>query len=299
MLGSDGRPGDGIAGLDVSRRARLAWKTGTSYGFRDAWAIGVTPSLVVGVWIGRPDGTPMPGQYGAITALPLLVALVDALPRGTGDSAWPPPPASVVRVPVCWPLGIAADAHEDPALCHRRLTAWTLAGSTPPTLPDRHEPPGATLRVSYLVDVASGRRVRLDCALGATRTAIVATWPTLLEPWLPASIIARARPPDWAPGCLADAAGPTRGRLRIDGQLDGLVLRPAPGSNRAPTVELAAVGADGEVDWLVNDRLVGRSRPGRPLRHRFEQAGHKVIVAIDRSGQYDRARLTVEGIAVR
>jgi hypothetical protein len=35
------------------------------------------------------------------------------------------------------------------------------------------------------------------------------------------------------------------------------------------------------------------------LRHRFEQAGHKVIVAIDRSGQYDRARLTVEGIAVR
>jgi penicillin-binding protein 1C len=299
MLGTDGRPGDGIAGLDVSRRARLAWKTGTSYGFRDAWAIGVTPSLVVGVWIGRPDGTPMPGQYGAITALPLLVALADALPRGTGDSAWPAPPAGVVRVPVCWPLGIAADAHEEPALCHRRLEAWTLAGSTPPTLPDRHEPPGATLRVSHLVDVASGRRVRLDCAPGTTRTAIVATWPTRLAPWLPASITARARPPDWAPGCLADAAGPTRGRLRIDGRLDGLVLRPAPGSNRAPTVDLAAIGADGEVDWLVNDRLVGRSRPGRPLRHRFEQAGEQVIVAMDGSGQHDRARLEVLDIAAR
>lgn len=299
MLGADGRPGDGIAGLDVSRRARLAWKTGTSFGFRDAWAIGVTPSLVVGVWIGRPDGTPMPGHYGAITALPLLVALADALPRGTGDSAWPAPPAGVVRVPVCWPLGIAADAHEEPALCHRRLDAWTLAGSTPPTLPDRHEPPGATLRVSHLVDVASGRRVRLDCAPGTTRTAIAATWPTRLAPWLPASITARAHPPDWAPGCLADAAGPTRGRLRIDGRLDGLVLRPAPGSTRAPTVDLAAIGADGDVDWLVNDRLVGRSRPGRPLRHHFERAGEQVIVAMDASGQHDRARLEVLDIARR
>ncbi len=293
MLGADGRPGDGIAGLDVSRRARLAWKTGTSYGFRDAWAIGVTPSLVIGVWIGRPDGTPMPGQYGAITALPLLVALADSLPRGTADSAWPAPPAEVVRVPVCWPLGIAADAHEDPSLCHRRLEAWTLAGSTPPTLPDRHEPPWASLRLAHLVDADSGRRVRLDCARGPTRAAIVATWPTRLAPWLPASVEARARLPDWLPGCQADATGPRRGRLRIDGRLDGLVLRPVPGSIRAPTLDLAAIGAEGEVDWLVNDRLVGRSRPGRPLRHRFEQAGEMVIVAMDASGQHDRALLTV------
>jgi penicillin-binding protein 1C len=293
MLGADGRPGDGIAGLDVSRRARLAWKTGTSYGFRDAWAIGVTPSLVIGVWIGRPDGTPMPGQYGAITALPLLVALADSLPRTGADSAWPAPPAGVVRVPVCWPLGVAAEAHDDPALCHRRLEAWTLDGSTPPTLADRHEPPGASLRLGYLVDAASGRRVRLDCAPGPTRTAIVAAWPTRLAPWLPESIHARARLPDWAPGCIADAAGPTRGRLRIDGRLDGLVLRPAPGATRAPTLDLSAIGAEGEVDWLVNDRLVGRSRPGRPLRHRFDASGPQVIVAMDASGQHDRARLRV------
>lgn len=293
MLGADGRPGDGIAGLDVSRRARLAWKTGTSYGFRDSWAIGVTPSLVIGVWIGRPDGTPMPGHYGAITALPLLVAIADSLPRSAADSAWPAPPPGVVRVPVCWPLGVAAEAHDDPALCHRRLEAWTLGGATPPTLVDRHEPAGVTLRLGQLVDAASGRRVRLDCAQGPTRTATVAAWPARLSPWLPESIQARARLPDWAPGCIADAAGPTRGRLRIDGRLDGLVLRPAPGSKRAPALDLTAIGAEGEVDWLVNDRLVGRSRPGRPLRLRFDRSGEQVIVAIDASGQHDRARLRV------
>jgi penicillin-binding protein 1C len=194
---------------------------------------------------------------------------------------------------VCWPLGVAAEAHDDPALCHRRLEAWTLDGSTPTTLADRHEPPGASLRLGYLVDAASGRRVRLDCAPGPTRTAIVAAWPTRLAPWLPESIHARARLPDWAPGCIADAAGPTRGRLRIDGRLDGLVLRPAPGATRAPTLDLSAIGAEGEVDWLVNDRLVGRSRPGRPLRHRFDASGPQVIVAMDASGQHDRARLRV------
>jgi penicillin-binding protein 1C len=293
MLGAEGRPGDGIAGLDVSRRARLAWKTGTSYGFRDAWAIGVTPRWVIGVWIGRPDGTPMPGQYGAITALPLLVALADALPRGAGDAAWPPPPASVVRVPVCWPLGITESAHPDPGLCHRRLEAWTLEGHAPPTLPDRHEPAGASLARTLLVDAASGHRVRLDCARGPTVAIHVARWPTRLGPWLPPSARVAGPLPDWAPGCVGDAEGPTRGRLRIDGRLDGLVLRPTPGSTRAPTLDLAASGADGEISWLVNDRLIGRSRPGRPLRHRFETPGEQVIVALDASGQHDRARLVV------
>lgn len=295
MLGADGRPGDGITGLDVSRRARLAWKTGTSYGFRDAWAIGLTPSLVIGVWIGRPDGSPMPGQYGAITALPLLVALTDALPHSTNDSAWPPPPDEVVRVPVCWPLGLAAAAHDAEALCHRRLDAWTLAGTTPPTLPDRHEPAGASLKHAHLVDAANGLRVRLDCSTGPTRSVTIAAWPTRLAPWLPESTRSRARPAAWAPGCAADAAGPGRGRLRIDGRLDGLVLRPAPGASRAPSLDLAAIGADGEVHWLVNNRLVGRSRVGHPLRHRFDQPGEQVIVAMDRSGQYDRARLQVLG----
>jgi penicillin-binding protein 1C len=293
MLGAEGRPGDGIAGLDLSGRARLAWKTGTSYGFRDAWAIGVTPRWIIGVWIGRPDGTPMPGQYGALTALPLLVALADALPRGAGDAAWPTPPPGVERVAICWPLGIAESAHADPLLCHRRFEAWTLDGHAPPTLPDRHEPDGASLARTLLVDAASGGRVRLDCAPGPTRTQHVARWPTRLGPWLPASARAASRIPDWAPGCLADGDGPARGRLRIDGRLDGLVLRPAPGATRAPALDLAAIGADGEVSWLVNDRLIGRSRPGRPLRHRFETPGEQVIVALDSSGQHDRARLLV------
>ncbi len=67
--------GDILAGLPPPAGApanRLAYKTGTSYGNRDAWAIGYDGAHVVGVWIGRPDGTPMPGALGADLAAPVL-----------------------------------------------------------------------------------------------------------------------------------------------------------------------------------------------------------------------------------
>ncbi|WP_083901179.1 penicillin-binding protein 1C [Azospirillum sp. B4] len=71
----------------------VAYKTGTSYGFRDAWAVGFTPTHVVGVWVGRPDGTPRPGAAGRDVAAPLLFRVVDLLPdRGTP----PVPPPGVI-----------------------------------------------------------------------------------------------------------------------------------------------------------------------------------------------------------
>jgi penicillin-binding protein 1C len=58
----------------------IAYKTGTSYGFRDAWAVGYTPAWTVGIWTGRRDGTPRPGAYGRNTAAPLLFDVFDLLP---------------------------------------------------------------------------------------------------------------------------------------------------------------------------------------------------------------------------
>lgn len=66
----------------VSRSAGLAFKTGTSYGYRDAWALGFDADYTIGVWVGRPDGTPIPGQHGRNTAAPLLFQIADLLPGG-------------------------------------------------------------------------------------------------------------------------------------------------------------------------------------------------------------------------
>lgn len=61
--------------------APVAFKTGTSYGYRDKWAVGFDERYTVGVWIGRPDGAPMTGGTGLSTAAPLLLAVFDHLPR--------------------------------------------------------------------------------------------------------------------------------------------------------------------------------------------------------------------------
>src|SRR5690606_21498930 len=63
---------------------QIAWKTGTSFGFRDAWAIGTTKDYVVGVWVGNADGEGRPGLVGVQTAAPILFDVFDLLP----NSAW-------------------------------------------------------------------------------------------------------------------------------------------------------------------------------------------------------------------
>lgn len=64
---------------------KIAWKTGTSYGFRDAWAIGVTPTHVVAVWVGNADGEGRPGLVGVEAAAPIMFDLFDAIGR---QQAW-------------------------------------------------------------------------------------------------------------------------------------------------------------------------------------------------------------------
>ncbi len=81
----------------VAQPRAIAYKTGTSYGFRDAWALGFDADYTVGIWVGRPDGSPSPGHYGRNTAAPLLFRVFDLLPEHT---AWPTmsPPAGVLQV---------------------------------------------------------------------------------------------------------------------------------------------------------------------------------------------------------
>ncbi|UCH75999.1 MAG: penicillin-binding protein 1C [Rhodospirillales bacterium] len=96
-------------------RQRIAFKTGTSYGYRDAWAIGFDKRYTVGVWIGRPDGTPSPGRYGRATAAPVLFKIFGLLPDG-GGAANPLRPEDT----------IAGTTHDLPPML-QRLPGHTLA----------------------------------------------------------------------------------------------------------------------------------------------------------------------------
>ncbi len=86
----------GIPNPSGSRPLRIAWKTGTSYGYRDAWAIGYDGKHVIGVWVGRADNGAVPGITGATTAGPILFAAFDS--AGMGNEPLPKAPAGAVRI---------------------------------------------------------------------------------------------------------------------------------------------------------------------------------------------------------
>ncbi|MDB5157396.1 MAG: penicillin-binding protein [Mucilaginibacter sp.] len=100
------RPGEEMLWQQFGSTQRVAWKTGTSFGFRDGWAIGITPKYVVGVWVGNTDGEGRPGLTGINTAAPALFEIFRLLPvtRDWFDM----PTGEMVRVKVCHESGYRA-----------------------------------------------------------------------------------------------------------------------------------------------------------------------------------------------
>jgi len=98
--------GDILQGLPPpagSPANRLAYKTGTSYGHRDAWAVGYDGRHVIGIWMGRPDGTPVPGAFGGDLAAPILFEAFARL-KPALESLPPPPPATLIVSTAALPL---------------------------------------------------------------------------------------------------------------------------------------------------------------------------------------------------
>jgi penicillin-binding protein 1C len=272
-------------------RPRVAWKTGTSYGYRDAWAMGTTRGYTVGVWIGRPDGTPLPGQYGAVTALPLMFQAIDGLPRNALAATPEAPPRSVTQADICWPLGLAFDpAHA--ATCQQKRNAWVLNGVVPPTLPERDATVWSAGLVQVRVDVR-GRRVSPGCMASDAKTLDVARWPALAYPWLSPDLRRASSVPPLQSGCAADGLDASQ-PIRIDGVADGAAIARAPNSDKPASLRLRVLGADRQpILWLVNGKLEGETRAAQPFEHAFANTGEQTITALAAGGAYAQLRIRV------
>ena len=292
MLEANPRPGYRLDTFDPGTRPQVAWKTGTSYGYRDAWAIGTTRRYTVGVWIGRPDGTPLPGQYGAVTALPLMFEAIDGLPRNVLAATPEAPPASVRQADVCWPLGLAFDP-KHPDSCQQKHTAWILDGVIPPTLPERDMQVWSAGLVQVRVDVHSGRRLSPGCEAANAKVVEIARWPALAYPWLAPDLRRVSSVPPLQAGCAADgldAAQP----IRIDGVADGAAIARAPNSDKPAALRLRVLGAERErILWLVNGKLEGETRAAQPFEHAFADTGEQTITALAASGAYAQLQIRV------
>ncbi len=292
ILDANPRPGYRADTFDPGSGPRVAWKTGTSYGFRDAWAVGGTLRYTVGVWVGRPDGTPLPGQFGAITALPLFFEVIDSLPRSAADAIAKPPPPSVASVDICWPLGIAFDPAR-PELCARKLQAWILNNGIPPTMAERRARLWSAGLLPLHVDATTGERLSATCTKPhVVHDTGVARWPALASPWLSAAEHQHSAIPPLAKDCELDGLDATAS-LQIEGVADHATVARAPNSPTPVRLSLRALGAAGRVMWMVNGRLQGETMGGRSFVHDYPDTGVQTVTAMAETGAWTQVGFRV------
>lgn len=268
----------------------LAYKTGTSYGYRDAWAVGINPRYLIGVWVGRPDGTPVVGQYGSMSAMPILQHVNSILLNRENRLNRPlttyEKPASVSSTKICWPLG--QPLPESDVNCHRQKTAWVLNNMTPPTLSTYGELKNNIYRAGWITIWVNekGERVAADCP-GAQKKQL-ALWPVSLENFLLTKEKRRTLLPPIDKSC------PVMGQdvfasLNIVGLRDKQLIRALPGSHQV-TVDLTPEGGYGEKWWFLDGNLVANSKDNEKVALTIAKKGVHRLLLLDESGQIFRLK---------
>ena len=263
------RPGADAHWRFFGRGRRVAWKTGTSYGHRDAWAIGVTPRYTVGVWAGNADGEGRPELTGIGAAAPVLF---DVLNRLEGDGWFPRPEAHLKEVRVCESDGFRAAGGCETAV------AWAPRSSHFQRPSPHHQ------RIH--LDLASGLRVHGECE--SVRNMTHRTWfvlppgqETHFRRWN-----GGYRPlPPYREDCAAPAGdGPDRGPLEIVYPHAGtrIYIPIELGGRKGRAVFVAAHRDPGAtLHWHLDDRYVGSTSVFHEQALDVARGWHTVTVVDD------------------
>jgi len=259
----------------------IAWKTGTSYGFRDAWAIGTSAKYTLGVWLGRPDGTPQPGHYGGLTAAPLLFNISDVLHQN--DHVWLNKPEKVTTTEICWPLGKSKKQTAD-GLCHVSHQALTLAGLTPNSLIATNHDQWQMNPQPYWQETSTGLLTDFACP-GEKIKKTMALWPKSLEPWLPKKFTRAGMLPNKSSQC-AKLTTPNFGAIKIVGLAKGTEIINF-SNDKAPLINFSVLGSSGQLDWYHNGSFVKSLASKQSFFYPANSYGEQQIAVIDEHGNSD------------
>lgn len=246
----------------------IAWKTGTSYGFRDAWAVGVTPRYAIGVWVGNATGEGKPGLVGARTAGPVLFDLFNMLPAAP---RWFERPTGIfVEAEVCRQSG-----HLKSRFCEETDTLLILpSGLKTEACPYHH-------LVTLSADAT--HRIYENCA--NTEPTIQKSWFTLPPVW--EWYYKQHHPeytplPPFKPGCGEDAMQlmqfiypPMNARISLPKQMDG--------SRGFLTVELAHSDPNTTIFWHLDEAYLTQTQDFHKISLQPAQGKHS-LTAVDSEG---------------
>ncbi len=247
----------------------FAWKTGTSNGYRDAWAIGYTPEYAVGVWIGNPNGAPVQDLIGSTMAGPVLKDIFRRLyPKGNAPPF--PRPEAVKTRKVCALTGLLPTRN-----CPATIEGDYIPGISPTGFCDVH------------------KKVKILDGSPDEEYRVVEKWPPEI-----AIFLEEQKKGEQSPGTKHEKSAAIachRPPLRITAPLSGETFRRMDtgltGQNR---IALSASGGTGMIYWFENGIYLGTSGSGESLFREIDKKGELRIACIDDEGHGDRVKITVE-----
>ena len=272
--------------LKATRANEVAWKTGTSHGFRDAWAVGVSNHTVMAVWVGNFDGPGNRSFVGRSAAGPLLFDLLVAL---VPDQGWTVEKSvdisrlNVKRIEACAMTGHLPGRH-----CPHTLKTWFIPGVSPIRVCQVHR--------AIPIDTSTGRRACMPMP-GRTVSKVFEFWPSDLLAIFRMAGISLREPPLFDADCNVAYQAATG--------LDPVITSPQPelvyamrsddpDKRQIPFIAIA----DGDVRrlyWFANNRYIDSTPPDQPLIWKPVSGTFDVSV-IDDHGRADQTAVTVKWV---
>ena len=259
---------------------KIAWKTGTSFGFRDAWAIGITPDYVVSVWIGNADGEGRPGLTGVNAAAPLLFSIFKNLPKSAKWFVQPFKEMNYTRL--CHESGHRA-SHLCPTIDMKWIPKTCLSSTACPYHQTIHLNKTGLLRVDS------------DCE--SVDNMVHKTWfvlPSIVEKYYKASHPNHPTIPEFKPECLSKiserAIGiiypKSKSKIYIPIQLDGTIGKTIfEATHRNNTLKIY---------WHLDEEYIGETMEIHQLALNPSIGKHKLML-VDENGITSKVEFEVIG----
>tara|TARA_R110002049_G_scaffold71830_7_gene184711 strand:+ start:84 stop:2444 length:2361 start_codon:yes stop_codon:yes gene_type:complete len=254
----------------------VAWKTGTSYGFKDAWAVGVTQKYAIGIWVGNADGEGRPGLTGIQAAAPILFDVLDILPKVDWFAT---PYDEMIETEIC-----AKSGHLAGAFCDRVLKEWIPNEGIKTSACSYHQ--------TIFLDAGENYRVNSSCySLSEMKQKSWFALPPILEYYY-ARLHPEYKPlPAFAEDCLRE------GELKMEfifPKKNETILLPKDFDENINEVvfQLAHRSPETTVFWYLNQEFVGKTETFHQLAIR-RKPGTYTLTATDEDGNEARQQVEI------
>ncbi len=261
------RPGEEGGWRNFHSSKKIAWKTGTSFGYRDGWAVGVTPQYAVGVWVGNADGEGRPGLTGTETAAPIMLNIFSLLPA---TSWFHEPYLEMEQIAVCTQSGMRVSSS-----CQKADTVWVTVKGLKTKSCTYHK----------IVHVTSDRlyRAHRACEQNLMQVSWFILPPVQEHYYKPKNVSYKPLPP-FKSGCETTQSLAAMELVYPKANARIFIPRELQGASGGSVFELAHRNAEVQVYWHLNGEYIGSTLKS----HRMALnpgVGKHTLILVDAHGE--------------